>query len=336
MLPRVSVVLLSYDRPQLLAASVRAVLAQTLPPDEVLVVDNASPRAAEVAAVVAAFPGVRLVALPTNLGLAAGMNLGLREVSGERVLLTEDDIVLAPAVLEQFVRAAEATPEPVLFSAVMRDRDTGTVRYAGGQVALGSIFRIELPHRGARRLDGPAIIDTGYLAGAVVFGPATTLRALGPYREEYFMYFEDVELSLRCRAAGVRLAIVRDPEVTHFTPRPGLASPLVEFHKRKNMLATYLLHAPLAALPVALVRYAVLEVLRGTVVRRDATLPRSVGWVVRRAAGLLRQRRAVRTPWPSARTPVPGMPARVGGGSGDSLPVHAPPPACDVVAAADA
>jgi N-acetylglucosaminyl-diphospho-decaprenol L-rhamnosyltransferase len=289
--PLASIVILSYARPAMLAESLRAALAQTHLAREVVVVDNESPRSPEIAAIVSARSGARLVRTGGNLGFATGMNIGLREARGELVLLTEDDMILDPDALERFVRAEAATRAPALFSGVIRDRDSGTVWSAGGEHRLGGVFSSHESHRGAARVDAPEEYETGYITGAFVFARTALLRELGGYRDEYFMYWEDVELCLRARRRGVRLVIVRDVGATHFTPSAGGTSALVEYHKVKNMLATYLLHAPVRVLPEGLARYGIVETVnaarRGSGVRIRL---RALGWFLRNVPRLLRAR----------------------------------------------
>ena len=287
-----SIVILSFDRPAMLAESVRAALAQTHRSREIVVVDNESARSDEIAALVAALGNqVRLVRTGGNRGFARGMNIGLREARGELVLLTEDDMILDPDALERFVAAEQCADAPTLFSGVIRDRDSGTVWYAGGEQRLTGVYRSRLDHRGASTVDAPSVYATGYLTGALTFGRTSLLRELGGYRDEYFMYWEDVELCLRAQRRGVALAIVRDARASHFTPAPGPASSFVEYHKVKNMLATYVLHAAPHVLPEALFRYGVLELFAA--IRRGAGVAvhaRALAWVLRHAAWLLRER----------------------------------------------
>jgi GT2 family glycosyltransferase len=205
--------------------------------------------------------------------------------------MTEDDMVLEPDALAQFVRAQERHAAPALFSGVIRDRDTRRIWYAGGDLSLDSVLRLELPHRGALDFQAPDDYPTGYLTGALVFAPATLLRELGGYREDYFMYSEDVELCLRARHRGIALHVVRDALAWHFTPPGQRISKQVEYHKVKNLLSTCLLHSPPASVPMALARYAVADTLRAAIHRRDFGIRlRAVAWLARNTPRLLRDR----------------------------------------------
>src|SRR5712671_1934828 len=90
----VSIVVLSYARPQLLKQSLDSLVRQSYQPLEIIAVDNRSSRSEEIAKVVEQYPAVRLVANNENLGFAGGMNKGMLEARGRYVYLTEDDVIV--------------------------------------------------------------------------------------------------------------------------------------------------------------------------------------------------------------------------------------------------
>lgn len=97
MAPRFSVVIPTYNRPEMVREAVASVLAQTVAGDlEVLVVDDAS------AVPVPAFddPRVRVVRRAANGGVFAGMNTGVAEATGEIVAFVDDDDWWLPGHLE--------------------------------------------------------------------------------------------------------------------------------------------------------------------------------------------------------------------------------------------
>jgi GT2 family glycosyltransferase len=258
----VSVILLSHNRPGYLRESLAAAVRQRLRPSEILVVDNHSPASPEVAAVVARFPEARLVANPTNLGFTGGMNVGLREATGDYVVLLEDDIVAEGGCTAALTAYLGAHPEVGLCGGVMLNRRAGTVRCAGGELRLGvryhkKIFGANEPDEGQYR--EPFLVS--YLPGALMCGRLQDLRRWGGFREDFFMYYEDDELCARLTRAGWRIAVVPGARVEHIDPPPGPCPRWLEYLKLRNFLRLYLLHAPARALPGFLVRYAVWSLL---------------------------------------------------------------------------
>jgi len=256
--PTVSLVVLSHNRPDFLREALRSVAAQTHPPAEVLVVDNLSPRSGEVAAVVSEFPGVRLLAQGCNRGFTGGMNAGLRAAAGGYVVLSEDDIVLDPGAVAAVVGHLAAHPGVGVAGGLMLNRSDGTVRCAGGRVALGTRFLLEVIGAGAAddgRFADPFPVT--YLPGAFLAARREVWGRLGGFRDRYFLYMEDVDLCLRAAAAGYRLDVVPAARVWHADPPPSDRVPgWLARLKARNLLRLYLLNAPARVLPGFLARYA--------------------------------------------------------------------------------
>lgn len=294
-MPKVSVIILSYNRPALLRRALASVLAQTWDGVEVIVVDNASPASGEVARVVGERAGVRLVRNASNLGYAGGMNRGIECASGRYVYLTEDDIRLDADCVRRLVEHMEASPETGVCSPVMYNEEGGTIRCAGGALRLGGVYRRETFGEGERDAGQYARpFEVSYVDGAVVFARADFLRGLGGFREEFFMYVEAVEFSARVAKSGRRMFVVPQAKVYHFEPAAGDAARAdLEFHKQKNLYALYLLHAPARVLPEFFLRYGLLAPLRSISARRAAwPLVKAWGWLLLNAPSLVRERRA--------------------------------------------
>ena len=292
--PLLSVVVLSYARPAYLERALASLIAQPMADREIVVVDNRSASSDAVAAVVARVPEATLLQLPDNRGFTGGMNAGMARARGRYVLLTEDDIVLDPGCVEALLDQSRASGDRAVLTGVMLDDGTRRIRCAGGEIVLGPPFQMRVIGAGdAEAAVAQAPYPVSFGPGAFLFFPHDTLRTLGPFRSEYFMYFEDVELCLRARRKGIPIVVVPRARALHLPPGGGPASPRLEYHKFKNLLATYLLHAPLGTLPSVAARYVALEALR-----RLAAGPamlgaylRACGWALVHAPRLWRDRR---------------------------------------------
>jgi O-antigen biosynthesis protein len=98
-----SVVVVTKDRPELIARLFEALTAQSLAPDEVVVVDNNS--RASYAAVFEAYR-TRLplrTFVETTPGIPAARNRGIREARCEILAMTDDDCVPDPLWLERII-----------------------------------------------------------------------------------------------------------------------------------------------------------------------------------------------------------------------------------------
>lgn len=267
-----TIVVLSYDRPQLLGQALRSIEAQTCKPCEVLVIDNASSSSPRIRELVSGFQGVRLIANATNRGFTGGMNQGLAEAEGEYIYLTEDDIELDPSCVATLVDFLEQHPATALAGPVMWNRRHPTIRCAGGSFTFGSVYQMRVNGEGQTTLPDSAPFETMYLPGAMIAARTRELRQLGGFRSDFFMYGEDVELCARVLERGRTITIVPCARVYHHEPTDQPEPAAVAFHKQKNLAALYMLHAPLRVLPGFFVRYVLVDGVR-RLFRSWTTLP---------------------------------------------------------------
>ena len=289
--PCVTVVVLSYNRPDLLERALASIAAQTYPRIDVLLIDNPSPASERVRGIAERF-GVPCISNDVNTGFTGGMNLGIAKAAGEYIYLTEDDIELAPDCVARLVECLRAHPEVALAGPVMWNKETPTVRCAGGVFTLGGVYAMHVAGAGDRTPPAAALTYTKFLPGSMIAARTEELRDLGGFHPDFFMYGEDVELCARVAERGRAIAIVPGARVEHVDPPSAPVPPLLRFHKQKNLIALYLLHAPIATLPEFVLRYAVIDGLRRLARDRRGFIQwlRAWIWAAGRAPALLSQR----------------------------------------------
>jgi len=105
----VSVLIPTFNRGRLIADTIDAVLGQTRPPDEVLVIDDGSTD--DTAEVVARYAGQVSYVRQNNAGKAVALNRGLAAITGDAVWICDDDDIPLPGTLERFSTLLEQRPE---------------------------------------------------------------------------------------------------------------------------------------------------------------------------------------------------------------------------------
>ncbi|MGY4643131.1 glycosyltransferase family 2 protein [Cellulomonas sp. URHB0016] len=262
---RFTVVVVAYQAAHRITACLDALRGQDGGTAEldVVVVDNASTDGTA-DLVAARYPEVRLVRSPTNLGFAAGNNVGLRGATSPWVVLLNDDAVPDPGFLAALAGAARAAAADVaaLASTVLLDqrfRAVGTeaaphavVGPHGTYVAdpEGDVVLVNSTGNSVR-VDGYGV-DRGWLEDAATHRPPTevfgfsgaavalrsaALEQVGLFDETLFMYYEDTDLSWRLRLAGWTVEHVHDAVVRHqhsASSREGSA--FFQFHDQRNRL----------------------------------------------------------------------------------------------------
>lgn len=198
----------------------RSILAEGVPPQRVVFVDNASADGSR-DAVAAALPGLVHLDNGSNLGFGEGANQGARHAlaSGARAVafvnndlrFTEGDSVLRAlcAALDADERLGLVGPR-VLF-----DDGSGRVWCAGGRQDHRQNVSTLL---GNGALDGPewsTTRDVDYVVGCALVASAATLADVGLFDASYFAYMEDVELGLRARRAGWGVRVLGEHAAHH-------------------------------------------------------------------------------------------------------------------------
>jgi GT2 family glycosyltransferase len=292
--PLVSVVVLSYNRPVYLQRALDSIVGQTYTALEVIVVDNKSAASEEVARLVRGYGGVRLVQNGGNPGYTGGMNRGLAEASGDYVYFTVDDVLLERDCVERLVSYDLAHPSKGLLTGIIMNEDRRTICCAGGEFSLTPVYLRKYIGAGERDAGQfSEAFEVSCLDGAMVFSRRDFMRALGGFREEFFMYSDSIELSARVLKAGGRITVV--PQVRAYASHSphDYTHDGILFHKMKNLYAMYLLHARWRVLPEFFLRYGVLVPLRSMLANRKLVWPqvKAWAWFLSKAPSLLQERR---------------------------------------------
>jgi beta-1,4-mannosyl-glycoprotein beta-1,4-N-acetylglucosaminyltransferase len=169
-----------------------------------------------------------------NLGYSAGMNRGLEYAEAHNwqvtVLLTHDACISRTALLELSAAIIQepglALIGPVLFS------PEGDFFSGGGGFHRGGAFHFGTYDFGLH--------DVDWLDGAVLVGRTGALIEIGGFDDRFFLYGEDVDLGLRLRSSGWRVAVSGDHRASQ---RAGGQDPerrrVTAYLSTRNMLETY-------------------------------------------------------------------------------------------------
>jgi GT2 family glycosyltransferase len=204
-------VIVAYDSVAELRQTLPALLSELKPGDEVIVVDNASSDGLA-AALEQLAPAAKLISLPRNVGFAAGANAGAAAATGELLVLLNPDARPQPgwgeAITAPWGGRFAAWMGLVLLEGGAEINTSGGVLHFTG---FGWAGQVGQPHTAAPH--GPA--QVGFLSGACLAIPRADWEQLGGFPEHFFMYCEDVDLSLRLRLRGDELAMIPDARVEH-------------------------------------------------------------------------------------------------------------------------
>ena len=210
--PRLSIVIPTWNQKDLLTACLRSLYVQTFRDFETVVVDDGSTDDTA-KAIERDYPEARLVRLPENRGFCVAANAGIREASGEFILLLNNDMTLDADCLARLVAAADASDAALLAPLVLWRDDPSHIYGAGDRQCVNG--RPEsIGFRCA--LDGFVFPEAifGVSAGAGLYRRAVFDR-IGLLDERFIAYFEDSDLNFRARLAGFGAALVPEARAYH-------------------------------------------------------------------------------------------------------------------------
>ncbi len=257
--PVVSVVVVNYNGGRHLNECLTALYENSDVPFEAIVVDNASTDGS-IAGLVERYAGLRLIANPENVGYSRGVNLGLAEARGEYLVVLNMDIIVGQNWLSPLVDFLEAHPQAGAAAPRIMLYERPDVINALGQnvhvTGLGFNRRLNWPEDQVDR----APVQVGGVQGGAFAVRTDVFRALGGMNEAYFLYHEDVEISLRLGLAGYAIFAVPNSVVyhkydLHMTPEK---LHWLERHRWVTVLSTYRTGTLIALAPVLLVTEAMM------------------------------------------------------------------------------
>jgi rhamnopyranosyl-N-acetylglucosaminyl-diphospho-decaprenol beta-1,3/1,4-galactofuranosyltransferase len=208
----VAVVVVTYNRADLLGRMLAGLAAQTHPPDAVFVVDNASSDHTREVLQRDDLP-LRVTHSPDNLGGAGGFHLGLASAYAEgfdRIWLMDDDVVPAPECLAVLLAQDEAC-----LMAVREDTSGRLVEKAATRFDLANPLSIK-PKTGmvetdyGSRGEMPARVELENVAFEGFLVRREVVDRIGLPDPAYFIFYDDVDFALRARRAGYRIWAIRD------------------------------------------------------------------------------------------------------------------------------
>jgi GT2 family glycosyltransferase len=209
----VAVVVVTYNRADLLVGMLAGLAALERVPDAVIVVDNASTDHTPQVLAAATNPGLQVLRTSDNLGGAGGFHLGLRtahEQGFDRTWLMDDDVVPAPDCLGVLMAADEDC-----LMAVREDRSGALVEKAALRFDLRNPLAlkpktamVETTYGTREAMPERVRLENVAFEGFMV--RRRVVEAIGLPDPSYFIFYDDVDFAVRARRAGFTIWGLRD------------------------------------------------------------------------------------------------------------------------------
>lgn len=239
------VVIPNWNGGEELLAAIQSLIDQSLSA-HIIVVDNASTDSSLVS-IEHHYPTVEIIRHTTNLGFAGGVNPGIKraiELDAPYVAPFNDDAIADKHWLRHLVTFLDENPKvgaacpKVLTSDKKRLDSTGDYYTTWG-----------LPYPRGRREYAVNAYDTETnifaASGAASLYRVKSLKQIGAFDEDFFAYYEDVDLSFRLQLAGWKVAFVPNSKVYHHI---GMTSARIKgfttYQTMKNLMLVWYKNVP--------------------------------------------------------------------------------------------
>jgi len=183
---------------------------------------------------------VHLILAPQNLGFCVGNNLGIAQgfqAGSGYALVLNNDTVADPLMITALVAAAEETEAGLVGGLICYESNRETIWWAGG------LFDKNLESR--RVLDGEPITAlratkpyrTQWISGCMTLIPRRTYETVGGFDEDFFIWSEEWDLSLRVARQGLPLVVAPTAKLFHKVGQSlGVMYPLAYYYATRNRL----------------------------------------------------------------------------------------------------
>lgn len=250
----VSCIIVNYNAGLILLDCVIAAVIQA---DQIVLVDNNSSDES-IKIVLEYFPSnskLKVIQSSSNVGFAAGCNLGAAASTGKYLLFLNPDCILQPDSLNKMVQCLQSSADIGMVGGLLMDPD-GTEQ-GGGRRAVPTPWRSFVRAFGLYRFANrwPRLFYDFYLhkqplpkqaieveaiSGACMLVKREAVDEIGLWDEGYFLHCEDLDWCMRFRQKGYKILFVPDSPLIHYHGTCCRSKPIfAEWHKHKGMIRFY-------------------------------------------------------------------------------------------------
>jgi GT2 family glycosyltransferase len=210
--PTLSVLIVAWDSRDDLSKTLPALLPELGEGDELILVENkAGDGSAELVRELA--PAAKIVRMGRNAGFAGGCNAGAEAAGGDLLVILNPDAAPQPGFGEAIRRPWREGRGWAAWQALVADGEGAKINSAGNPVHFTGI--VWAGGHDQSLSAAPPAGEVTVASGACLAIPLENWRRVGGFPERFFMYHEDVDLSVRLRLAGGAVGIEPTAVVAH-------------------------------------------------------------------------------------------------------------------------
>ena len=228
---KLSIVIVNYKNLDIMRLCLRSILNSDIPGEyEILVIDSEAEKESQ-ETITDEFLNVRYAPVPYNTGYSKGVNIGLANSLGEKILILNPDTVVKKDSISRLMEFLDQNPDVGLVGPRLLNFD-GTFQQSAFRFykPLNIIYRRTFLGKtkfGSKALDyftlqdidlaKPAEVD--WLTGSALMTTSLALKKVGLLDEKLFLYFSDVDWAKRFLQKGYKIVYYPISEIFHYHQR---------------------------------------------------------------------------------------------------------------------
>jgi GT2 family glycosyltransferase len=246
-MPLVSVILLVWNNTEHLLKCLAFLQEQTYEDFEIILLDNGSLDLTYLNRMSEKYAGMAITVekLATNRGFAAANNIGARLARGKWLALLNADAFSEPDWLEKLLHAAKGNPEYIFFASRQIQATSPDLLDGVGDAYHITGLAWRRHYNQLERAYGHQTVEVFSACPTAALYSREEFLKVGGFDEDYFSYFEDVDLGFRLRLNGGKCLYVPDAVVHHVgSASTGKRSDFSVYYGYRNMIWTYVKNMP--------------------------------------------------------------------------------------------
>jgi GT2 family glycosyltransferase len=236
--PLVSIVTINFNNTKVTLELLLSISECTYKNVQIIVVDNGSVEN-PTEKILAEFPKVEVIRSNKNLGFSAGNNLGFKRAKGDLIFFVNNDTLFAENLIDELIKPFfEIKNLGIVSPKVIYYESPNLIQYAGSTDINPLTGRNKVIGQGETDNDTSFPSGITYFAhGAAMIIRKTLLKKIGGFPDVYFLYYEELDYSIRLRRSGYKIFYNNKAVIYHrVSYSVGEESPLKIYYMTRNRI----------------------------------------------------------------------------------------------------
>ncbi|MAS51536.1 MAG: glycosyl transferase [Chloroflexi bacterium] len=211
--PLVSIIILNYNAGELLFNCIKSIKKSNYSNVEIIVVDNVSSDDSHIKCK-EKYQEIKLIQNKENFGYCGGNNIGIKQATGEFVIILNPDTIVQPDCIGELVYAYEKIGEGLFQPKILSLNEENILQSTGNMIhVFGFGFARDKGNKDNRTDE--KIEKIGYASGTCLFTSRKIFEKIGLLDEFLFLYHDDLDLGWRAAQIGIDSYYVPKSKIFH-------------------------------------------------------------------------------------------------------------------------